>query len=212
MLPVMLALLSACATTPRTGAVKIAPDDASWDAVLKDHTRRAEPFNGTIREADLRATLVTPRLRKAFIAERTELHGRFAREAERELVALGDVDEGVDAPMKSAPESEGQVVVFIALYVTDQKDRDIAASYTIWDTRLVRGSASVKPLKIETIRMSPAVVAMFPYVDRFDDLYIAHFPLVDLQGHSFLTPGGDPLRLEVKSALADAVVEWTLTE
>lgn len=204
---------TSCVTgAPRTAPVKIAPDDSAWEQVLKDHTRRVEPYRGTIREADMRATLVTPRLRKAFIAERTELHGRFAREAEREIVALGDVDEGVDAPMKTKPESEAQVVVFIAMYVTDQKDRDIAANYTIWDTQLVRGEARAKPIKIETVRMSPAVVALFPYVDRFDDLYIARFPLVDLKGRSFMTPGGDPLRLEVKSALADAVVEWALTE
>jgi hypothetical protein len=60
--------------------------------------------------------------------------------------------------------------------------------------------------------MSPAVADIFPFVDRYDDLYLIRFPLVDLQGHSFLSPGGEPLRLEVKSALADAVVEWTLTQ
>jgi hypothetical protein len=166
----------------------------------------------TVRAADMRATLITPRLRKAFLEHRGEFHGQFARTVAKDLVQMGNADEGVDAPMKSKPDAEEQVLVFVAMFVTNQKERDLAANTTIWDTKLVRGTASVKPTKIESLRMSPAVPEVFPYVDRFDEIYLMRFPLVDAQGRSFLTPGGEALRLEVKSALADAVVEWELAE
>jgi hypothetical protein len=205
-----------CATIPEHGNAHLSPAGAegeSWDAAWREATRRAQPYEYvTVRAADLRATLVTPRLRKAFLDHRSEFHGQFAKEIAKDLVQMGNADEGVDAPMKAKPDAEEQVIIFVAMYVTNQKERDLAANTTIWDTRLVRGSASVKPIKIETLRMSPAVPEVFPYVDRFDEIYLLRFPLVDTQGRSFLTPGGDPLRLEVRSALADAVVEWELAE
>lgn len=212
-LTLTLTLLTSCAGLHDAGPAHLAPaEHTEWSRVLAENTRRSEPYTWAMREADLRATLVTPRLRKAFLDAKSGFEGRFVDEAVRELVALGNADEGVDAALKSHPDSEEQVVLFIAMYVADQKDRDLAASYTIWNTRLVRGEASAKPIKLETVRNSPAVADMFPYVDRYDDLYIARFPLVDPKGRPFLSPGGDPLRLEVKSALADAVVEWTLVE
>lgn len=206
--------ISSCANSRAAGPVSIAPAPAGtpWDDTLAQHTRRAEPYDWALRQADLRATLVTPRLRKAFLDAREQFQGRFSEETARDLVALGNPDEGTDHAMKPGPDSEEQVIVFAAMYVTDQKNRDIAASYTIWETRLTRGGASVKPIAIESVRNTPAAAAIFPYVDRFDDLYLIRFPLVDGQGHAFLSPGGEPLRLEVKSALADAVVEWTLVE
>lgn len=210
-------------TTPRaagdrTGPVSITPGataartQSEWVQIVEEHSRRVEVYDIPIRQLDLRATLVTPRLRKAFLDAREEFQGRFSKRTALDLVALGDPDEGVDAVMRPGPEAEEQVLVFVAMYVTDQKNRDISASYTIWDTRLVRGAAAVEPVAIETLRNTPAVVDMFPYVDRFDDVYLLRFPLVDFEGRTFLSPGGEPLRLEVKSALAEAAVEWTLHE
>ena len=68
------------------------------------------------------------------------------------------------------------------------------------------------PASFKTRDSSPAVAAIFPYVDRFDDLYMVRFPLVDAEGRSFLAPGPEPLRLEVKRALADCSLSWTLAE
>ncbi len=208
------ALLScACASIPRRGEAHLAPGaGVSWQQALREDTRRVEPYDYAVRTADLRATLVTPRLRKAYLDARAELHGQIAAQLERELVGLGNPDEGVDAPMRARPGAEEQVVVFVAFYSSDQKDRDLAIKASIWDARLERGGVSEKPSAIETVPNTPAAARIFPYIDRFDDLYIFRFPLVDAQGHSFLTAGGDPLRFTVKSALADAEVEWSLVE
>jgi hypothetical protein len=216
-LAVVTALTSivACSTltsAPRRGPLTLTPRGEDWDRALLAATRRHEDYYWAMRQADLRATLITPVLRAAFLKEREEFHGRFAEQTQRELVGLGDPDEGVDAPMKPAPDAEQQVVIFVAMYVADQKNRDLAAGYSVWDVRLERGDTSVKPIKIESVRLSPAVQEVFPYVDRFDDLYLMRFPLLDSHGTSFLAPGKEPLRLSVKSALAETTVEWVLAE
>ncbi len=202
-----LALVSglACSSIPKSGPVHAAPAaDAAWPTVLAEHTRQAESFDWLVRQADLRAVLVTPRLRKAFLDARGEFHGKLAGELQTELVGLGAPDEGVDAPVRPAPQAEEQIVVLVALYVTDQKNRDISAGYTIWDTELVMGAQRVRPTAMETLRNSPAAADVFPFIDRFDDLYLVRFP-------GPLPGGGGPIRFELSSALATTVVEWQLS-
>ncbi|OGQ12455.1 MAG: hypothetical protein A2138_06265 [Deltaproteobacteria bacterium RBG_16_71_12] len=198
-----LAGAPACSSIPHTGPVTAAPGAGDWRTVLAEHSRQAESFDWLVRQADLRATLVTPRLRKAFLDARASFHGQLARELEVELVGMGAPDEGADAPMRTAPASEGEIVLLVALYVTDQKNRDISASYTIWDTELVIGDQRIRPTKMETLRNAPAAAEVFPFIDRFDDLYLLRFP-------GPLPAAGGPIRLELRSALADPTVEWQL--
>ncbi len=205
-----------CAGLAKDGPVELAANNGStdgWDVEVARASRRVEPYDRANRVADLRATLLTPRLRKAFIDERGRFHGRFAADTWQELVGLGTVDEGVDATSLASPKSEEQVVVFVGFYASDQKNRDLAVSGSIWDVELVRGSTRVKPVQIERVRLSPAVVDVFAWVDRYDDLYLVRFPLVDPPtGTSMMTPGPEPIRLEVRSALAVASVSWTMSE
>lgn len=200
-------LALSCSTLPSAGSVSAAPAtspaEGAWAGVLAEHTRQAESFDWMVRQADLRATLVTPRLRKAFLDARDSFHGKLAAEFQTELVGMGEPDEGVDAPMKAGPDAEADIVVLVALYVTDQKNRDISASYTIWDTTLVVGGQRLKARKMETLKNSPAAAEVFPFIDRFDDLYLLRFP-------GPLPAGGGTLRLELGSALASPAVEWTL--
>lgn len=209
-----------CAGGPnKSGTTAIAPrEKTTWRATFDAHTRRDQSWSWAVRQADVRATLITPALRKAFLDARSEFQGRFADETERELIALGEPDPGVDVESRPKPESEEQVIFFIAMYVTDQKNRDIGASYSIWNTTLHRGGAGgaagagTRPLKIETVKASPAVMDIFPTADRFDDLYLVRFPLTDSAGKPFMMPGGEPLILRIESALAKLEMQWTLAE
>ena len=210
--PLLLALLlSGCRTLPRTGPASMEPGDVGWEAALLESSRRVEPYDGMDRQADLRATLITPRLRRAFLVERARFHGRFAEQAQRELLGMGSADEGVDRTPLARPPGEDQILVFVAFYAADLKHRDLASHTTIWDTHLVRGTTRVAPLAIEPVRLSPAVRELFSYVDRFDDVYLLRFPLVDpASATALLAPGADPLTLEVNSAVAEASVSWSL--
>lgn len=206
-------LLTSCATWSSTGEATLATNADGSTADFLDEaraaTRRSEPYDGAVRLADLRATLLTPRVRKAFVDDRERFHGAFAADFARDIVAMGNADEGVDAATLGRPPGEGEVLVFVALYASDQKHRDLAVSSSTWDVRLMRGGTAVKPLAIERVRQSPAVMAVFPWVDRFDDLYLLRFPIVDpATSTAVLAPG--VLRLDVSSAQASCAVSWDL--
>lgn len=210
-----VAFAASCVTS--TGPVPLTDttsvdDSGRWPEILREHTRRAEVFDWTVRQIDLRATLVTPRLRSAFIAARPGFHGRVASDMAMDLLALGrPPDEGVDAPVETRPRAEEQVILYVCLYVTEAVHRDIAASYSIWDVKLARGDAEVAPLAIEQEKYSPALKEILPHADRFDEIYVVRFPLVDAKtGTALLSPGGDPLELKVESALGRAAVSWVL--
>src|SRR5688500_9417021 len=122
-------LATSCAGARHAGPASIAArGPVAWQEALDEGTRRDQAWDWTIRQADLRATLVTPKLRKAFLDARSEFQGRFTRDLAQELVSMGDPDPGVDVESRPAPESEEQVLVFVAFYATDQKNRDIGAS------------------------------------------------------------------------------------
>lgn len=212
-----LSLLVGCMHA--SGPVPLAPHgqggaaaEKPWQEVLREHTRRDEVFNWTDRQVDMRATLVTPRLRQAFRQHRSHFHGRIARDIQMDLVSLGQPpDEGPDAPIQTRPQAEEQVIIYLAFYASQLAHRDLAASYGIWDVRLVRGESKALPLSIEQTRYSPAVKAVFPHADRFDEIYILRFPMTDRNtGKPFLSSGGEPLELHVESALAQAAVSWSL--
>ncbi|MBM4280314.1 MAG: hypothetical protein FJ137_05995 [Deltaproteobacteria bacterium] len=183
----------------------------SWAEARDEATRRVEVYDVLDRQADLRATLLTPRVRRAFLAERDRFHGAFAATAQREWLGMGDADEGVDAPTRPGPPGDGEVLVFVAFYASDAKTRSLATRTSIWDVALVRGGVRVAPTSIEAISPSPAVSALFPFVDRFDDLYLLRFPLVDAASGTAVLGAGE-LALAVRSARADCVVRWSLVD
>jgi hypothetical protein len=202
-LAALLTLVAGCSTPVKQVRIaeQVSSSDA-WEAVVAEHTSRAVVFDGADRKVDLRATLITPRLRSAFVAARDRLYGRVTRDFNDELVALG-LEES----------TEEEVLVVVTFYASDLKHRDLAASYTIWDTTLARGKARVDPKALETERFSPALKALFPHADRFDSVYLVRFPVRDEKtGTTMFSPGDDPLTLEVKSAIAEAVVGWKLRD
>lgn len=207
----------ACSTLPRRGSLQMVPSGEAasaepWEQVVAEHTRKVEVYEWAVRQVDLRATLVTPRLRTAFMGAQERLHGRVADELKRDLIDLGvPPDEGTSRPLGTRPRAEEEILVYVCFYVADQKNRDLAAGYSIWDTELVRGATRVEPMRIDAMKYSPALEALLPHADRFDEVYALRFPLVDSEsGELIFGPGDPPLRLEVRSALGAAVVEWTL--
>ncbi|MFZ9889225.1 MAG: hypothetical protein ACO3JL_17155 [Myxococcota bacterium] len=210
-------MTAGCTTLPRRGPLQILPPGESaaapsWEQVVAVHTRKVEVYEWAVRQVDLRATLVTPHLRTAFLAAQGRLHGRVADELKRDLIDLGvPPDEGASRPLATRPGAEEEILLYVCFYVADQKNRDLAAGYSIWDTELVRGDIRVEPSTIESVKYSPALEALLPHADRFDEVYVLRFPLIDREsGKALFGPGEPPLRLEVRSALGAAVVEWTL--
>jgi hypothetical protein len=210
----VLALLCAagCATSSGPVPVSKPAGDLAWADVVAEHTREDDAWHYAVRQADLRATLVTPRLRGSFAAHRGEFQGKPATEFE-ELLLLAEPPKDLRKDeLPEAEQPEAQVIVFACLYVTDLVNRDIAAGYSEWETTLSRGKASVTPVKIKNLRNTPGIKELLPHADRFDEIWVIRFPLNDPEsGASLLAPGGEPLKLRLASAMADVSVEWSLT-
>jgi hypothetical protein len=103
------------------------------------------------------------------------------------------------------------VLVFVAFYASDPKNRLLATHSSIWDVALTTRRGRVAPTAIDVIRSSPAVVDVFPWIDRFDDLYLLRFARSDPSGAPLLG-ASENLSLQVRSALADCAVSWSLVE
>lgn len=189
------------------------PDkDAAWAEEVKLHTTSNEAYHYASLEADLRATLVTPRLRAAFVKARANFHGKPSRDFEKLLLQL---DQPADPPRgDDLPEPKGaeqQVVIFASLYVRNLVHRSLDANYSEWDVTLSRGDATVRPVEIDVLRFTPAIKALLPHTDRFDEIYILRFPLVEAESGKVLLAGGkDPVELRIASAMADVSVAWRL--
>jgi hypothetical protein len=203
--------LGGCAATRSSGTSQLNAGVSSFDAARAEATRRIEIYDVVDRVADLRATLLTPRVRKAYANERSRFHGAFASRAQKDWLAMGDADEGVDAPPQAGPFGDGEVLIFVAFYAADAKTRSLSSRSSIWDVALVRDGVRARPSRIEEVTSSPAVGAVFPYVDRFDDLYLLHFPMVDpATGTALLGPGD--VALEVSSVRGACIVHWLLLD
>jgi len=189
------------------------PKPGSWEKIVAEHTRRDTLNYFHLRTADVRATLVTPRFRSAFLSARSRLHGSIANDFARDLVALGaPPDKGLDAPEQFRPNAEEQILIYVSLYTHDKRYRDLAAHDTIWEIFLKRGEANVKPQSIESIGFSPALQALLPHSDRFDENYIVRFPLVDpISGVSLFQYDMKPIRLFIASVLGETELKWRLS-
>ena len=204
----------ACVTpvSPPIAFANAPSKDAKWSEEVKLHTTSNESYDYASLEADLRATLVTPRLRAAFAASRADFHGKPSQNFEKLLLQL---DQPADPPRADElPEPKGaeqQVVIFASLYVRNLVHRSLAANYSEWDVTLQRGDATVRPVEIEVLRYTPTIKALLPHTDRFDEIYILRFPLVDAEsGNTLLAGGKDPVELRIASAMADVSVKWRL--
>ena len=216
----LLSLLPLCACGSAKGPVKMteaATSAGAWERVVAEHTRQRRVFNledVSYMQMDLRATLVTPRLRSAFAQARPRLHGAVAEKFDDVLIEMGaPPDEGMDAErVLTRPLDEERVLVVVSVYVAHEDGANFDhARYSIWDLNLERGDAKVAPEDIERIRYSAALQGLLPHADRYDETYLLRFPLVDTSsGTPLLSPGGEPLRFTVKSGVASATLEWQL--
>jgi hypothetical protein len=202
LLPMMIVLTS-CATYKASGPMK-ASDDAkmSWSQAVEMNLRRQEYFVGPVRSANARVMLLTPAMHSLFFREPRQFHGLFSRELGGyfELLSQAQVNP------EEAPIPEEQETLFIvALYVTDQKNRDLAIRSSIWDVTLSTERTDqatpqiLTPHTIETLRNSPELQSLFPFIDRFDDVYLLRFR------RQFPYDG---CTLRIQSALAQLILSW----
>lgn len=207
-----------------------APDVLPWSDLVRVHTRRGVVYSdaGLLRQFDLRATLMTPRLLTAWENGYADAHGRELEGLERTLYETslwpslssetngseGNPVNQVDQAESGAPEP--MLWFLVSSYVTDQPHRDLGATYSIWDITATwitpdGQKETLYPKVIDEQRFSPAMTELLPHTNDFDDIYAIGFPVSAFMLHD-LPPwqAGGQVELHVKSALASTSLLWQL--
>jgi hypothetical protein len=183
-------------------AVNLAPSNQriSWDRTVADWSREHRVYNWLDDMIYARATFHSPAFRKSFIDHRAEFFGHFSDIANRELVELGMGD------------VENFHSFFVTAYVGKQKYKALSHAHTIWSLFLENDQGvRVKADKFKDVRITQAVAAIYPYVDRFDKAYFVHFPLADAEGRPIITGSTRKFTLHIQSDYAHAELKWGLT-
>lgn len=199
-LPLLLA--SAC-STPRPAVLHgpsqpLAPED--YKDVLETWTRSAKIYSGLESKAFVSATFHAPELRRAFAIAFPEIYGHGGKITRRELVDLtGDVEQYNN--------------VVVALYTPNIKWNDLAKVDSIWRLTLIGSDeVAVGPAEIVQVKVDANLRSVYPYIGRFDKLYLVRFPLADPMGRVVLNNKSTRITLRVASALGVAEMVWDLTK
>jgi hypothetical protein len=201
-LAALLVLLAAACSTPRPAILHgpsqpLAAED--YTAVLETWTRSAKIYGGLETKAFMNATFHAPELRRAFAIAFPEIYGHGGNVTRRELVDLtGDVEQYNN--------------LVIALYTPETKWNDLAKVDSIWRLTLIGSDeVAVGPSEIVPVKVDANLRAVYPYIGRFDKLYLVRFPLADPMGRMVLNNDSTSIRLRVASALGVAEMVWRLT-
>ena len=99
------------------------------------------------------------------------------------------------------------------MYVADQENRWLNHDSTIWEVTLsVDNGAPVKPLKIESVRRTPSLDQVYPYLDKLDIPYVMYFAPTQADGSPLFSSSTKTFTLRIVSKIADAKLTWDVSK
>lgn len=200
-LPVFLLLnaLGGC-TTPSdrahslSAAQKLTPDD--YGGVLSDWTRHDEVYDVLYRIAFFHVTYHSPAFRRAFLVRHPDVYGPGSEEAGRLML--------------TTPESEDYLEFFVAASTANQRWNDFNRADSIWRITLRSDDGEPVDGKVERVKTSANLRAIYPYITPYSNTYAVRFPRNTFTGEPVLTPKTQQLELRVTSALGEAQMVWRI--
>lgn len=219
------ALLLGCqsAGPVRLAARSSAPAAADYEIILAENTRRAHVYDWLDAVTDVRATFHSPAFKQAFAVAREQFQGKAADKVEATLFGKAlprdPVEQFADVVRpfaESAPASvdlSNAETFFVAMYVADQENRWLTHDSTIWEVTLsVDNGAPVKPLKIESVRRTPSLDQVYPYLDKLDIAYVMYFAPTRDDGSPLFSSSTKTFTLRIVSKIADAKLTWDVAK
>lgn len=192
----------ATACTTRRSAVLYGSESrltaADYPAVLRTWSRSAKIYQGLDDKLFVTATYHAPELRRAFALAFPDIYGHGGKITRRELV---DLTGGVEQHHN----------FLFAVYTPDNRWNDLGRDDSIWRLSLKGSSETeVGPDEVVPIKMDENLRAVYPYITRFDKVYLVRFPLVDPLQRLVIEGDATTISLRIASALGGANMVWQL--
>ncbi|MEQ9503168.1 MAG: hypothetical protein RIT81_40250 [Deltaproteobacteria bacterium] len=172
----------------------IAPDD--YDDVLGDWTRHDEVYDVLYRIAFFHVTYHSPAFRRAFLIRHPDVYGPGSEEASRLML--------------TNQESEDYLEFFVAASTANQRWNDFNRADSIWRITLRSDDGEPVDGKIERVKTTANLRAIYPYITPYANTYAVRFPRNTFTGEPVLTPKTKKLELRVTSALGAANMTWRI--
>lgn len=171
-----------------------------YPAILKTWTREGKVYRRLDNKLFVTATFHAPEFRRAFAVSFPDIYGHGGKITRRELV---DLTGGVEQYHN----------FFLAVYTPDKRWNDLARDDSIWRLTM-RGSSGtvVGPADVIPLKMDENLRTVYPYVNRFDMIYLVRFPLTDPLHRVVIDPTTQSFTLRIASALGATEMEWDLTD
>jgi len=215
------ALFAACqsAGLVRLAARSTAPAASDYEKILDENTRRAHVYDWLDAVTDVRATYHSPAFKQAFGAARESFQGKAADKVEATLFGRAlpqdPIEQFADVVRPFASSAPAKVdlsnseTFFVAMYVADQENRWLTHDSTIWEVTLsVDHGPPIKPLKIESVRRTPSLDQVYPYLDKLDLPYVMYFAPTTDDGKPLFSSSTKTFTLRIVSKIADAKLTW----
>lgn len=171
---------------------------ADYPAVLTTWSRSAKIYRGLDDKMFITATYHAPELRRAFALAFPDIYGHGGKITRRELV---DLTGGVEQHHN----------FLLAVYTPDNRWNDLGRDDSIWRLSLQGSSETeVGPDEVVPIKMDENLRAVYPYITRFDKVYLVRFPLVDPLQRLVIEGDAATISLRIASALGGANMLWQL--
>lgn len=199
----LLALLAplsvGCATPedrahPLTSTVPLTPGD--YDEVLHDWTRHDEVYDVLYRIAFFHVTYHSPAFRRAFLVRHPDVYGPGSEEASRLLL--------------TSEHSEEFIEFFLSASTANQRWNDLNRTDSIWRITLKSDDGEAVDGKVERVKTTANLRAIYPYITPYANTYAVRFPRNTFTGEPVLTPSTEQLQMRVTSALGEATMTWRI--
>lgn len=175
----------------------------AYGGVLHQWTRSAKIYRELDNKMFVSATYHAPAFRRAFAVAFPDIYGHGGKITRRELV---DLTGGVEQHHN----------FLLAINTPDNRWNDFAREDSIWRLSLYStsrgghgaGETEVAPDDIVPIKMDENLRAVYPYINRFDKVYLVRFPLLDPMHQLIVDADTDEMVLRIASAMGVATMRW----
>jgi hypothetical protein len=194
--PILVAaLLVGCAHDPVVSLnASQALDADDYDDTLDRWTRSDEIFNKLYSVMFLHGTFHSPEFRRAFLVRHPNVYGPGSEEANRLML--------------TKPEGEVEHEFFLAVSTPTRAWNDLGQNDSVWRVTVQGDDGELVEAKVERVKTSANLRAIYPYITDYARTYAVHVPLSSASGAPVLTPQTKKLTLKVASALGDAILVW----